>query len=182
MNAEDIKYPQGRYNPGGVSGPILYAFEEDIASFPELDNPETALTFESLIELKEAIKMKVGKQFHELYCTLETGELKDTVVGPRDGKGFENSMEISFPGNPSKFLGFKAAAANRNLVFIVPEKNKVIRVLGSKSDPAALDTGEGTSGKAIADARASVLTFKASGATPPPVYTLPLASLLVPGV
>ena len=182
MNAKNIKWPQGVYNPGGTSGPTLYAFEEDIASFPELADPETATTFDSLVEVTEAIVMKTGKQFYELYCTLETGELKSTVVGPRDGKGFENSMEISFPGSKAEFLGFQAAAANRNLVFIVPEKNKTLRVLGSKADPAALDTAEGTSGKAISDARATVMTFKASGGTPPPIYTLPLASLLVPAV
>ena len=47
---------------------------------------------------------------------------------------------------------------------------------------SCIDTAEGTSGKAISDARATVMTFKASGGTPPPIYTLPLASLLVPAV
>lgn len=181
MNAKDIKWPQGRYNPGGTVK-VYYAFKEDIDSFPVLADPETATTFESLVEYDSPIVMKSGKQFFELYCTLETGEIKSTLVGNRDGKGFENTMEISFPGSEAEFLGFQAASANRELVFIVIEKNKKARVLGSLEDPATFDTNEASSGKTVADSRASVMTFKASGATAPPIYTSPLASILTPEV
>lgn len=179
MNSKAIQWPQGRYNPAGVKR-VFYAFVEDILSFPTLADPETALTFESLAEYDGAIVMKPGKQFFPLYCTVETGEITSTLVGPRDGKGFENSVSISFPGSEAEFLGFKAASANRNIVFIVEEKNNKMRVLGSLDDPAFMDTDESTSGKAIADGRTSVLGFKASGATPAPIYTSPLASILTP--
>lgn len=181
MNAKAITWPQGRYNPGGTTK-VYYAFKEDILSFPELADPETATTFESLVEYANPIVLKTGKQFHELYCTLETGELRSTVVGPRDGKGFENFMEISFPGSEAEFLGFQAASLNRELVFVVMEKNKKVRVLGSLEDPATVDSSEGTTGKTVADARATVMTFKATGATVPPIYTSPLASILTPAV
>lgn len=181
MNAEAITFPQGRYNPAGITK-VWYAFTEDIATFPSLADPETALTYASLVELATAITMKEGKQFFELYCTLEEGEIKSTMVGSRDGKGYENSLEISFPGNDSKFLGFKAASANRTIVFIVKEKNNKLRVLGSLEDPAYVDADESVSGKKIADARRSVLTFKASAATPAPIYTQTMTSLLTPAV
>lgn len=179
MNAQAITWPQGRYNPAGTTR-VFYAFQEDILTFPELDDPESATTFESLVNYTDPITMKEGKQFHELYHTVETGELRSTVVGSRDGKGFENFLELSFPGNQALILGFLAATANRNIIALVEEKNKVIRVLGSLTDPAFIDTNEYTSGKAIADARANILTLKASGATAPPIYTLAIADLLVP--
>lgn len=179
MNGESITWPQGRYNPAGTKR-IFYAFQEDILTFPTLADPEDATTFQSLVEYDQPITMKEGKQFHELYHTVETGELRSTVVGSRDGKGFENFLELSFPGNQSLFLGFLAATANRNIVALVEEKNDVFRVLGSMTDPAFIDTNEYTSGKAIADARANILTLKASGATPPPIYKSAIADLLVP--
>lgn len=179
MNAKAIKWPQGRSNPAGTTR-FWYAFQEDIESFPVLADTETGLTLESLVEYEGPIVMKPGKQFHELYCTVEEGELKTTLVGPRDGKGWENSCDISFPGSEAEFLGFLAASANRNLVIIVEEKNKKIRVLGDPNDPAALDTTELTSGKKIADGRVGALTFKASGATPSPIYKSSMASILTP--
>jgi hypothetical protein len=180
MNSAAVTYPQGRYNPAGITK-VWWALAADIATFPTLDTPDdVGATFSSLVSYDEAIVMKTGKKFEELYCTLEEGELKSVFVGNRDGKGKENTLEISFPGNDAPFLGFEAFVANRpDLVFLVREKNAKVRVLGSPEDPAYLDTGDATSGKKIADGRKNVLTFKASGATAPPLYTLPVASLLV---
>jgi len=178
MNAAAITYPRGRYNPAGFTK-VYYAFPEDIATFPTLDQPgDGGATFSTLVTYDAAITMKTGKQFFEIYCTLEEGELKSTVAGARDGKGKENMMEISFPGNDAAFLGFEAYALNRDFIFIVKEKNGTLRVLGSLEDPAYLDSGEGTSGKKIADSRKHVLTFKASGATAPPIYGVAITSLL----
>lgn len=181
MNAAAITYPQGRSNPGGVTR-ILYAFAEDILTFPTTADTETATTLESVIELSGAIVMKTGKQFHDLYCTLEEGQVKSNIVGPRDGKGFENMVELSYPGNDPVFLGFIASVANRQIVLIVKEKNNVLRVIGSLEDPAYLETGEYDGGKKIADGRKTVFSFKDTKATPAPIYTEPLTSLLTPAV
>lgn len=179
MNAKAILWPQGRYNPGGINQ-VYYGFQEDFLSFPALADPETATTYESLVTYLTAITMKTGKQIFPLYCTVETGEIKSTMVGPRDGKGYENMLEISFPGSEEEFLGFKAASANRQLIFFVREKNGKMRVLGNIENPAYFENDESTSGKAIADGRSSKLTFKASGGTPSPIYKMPITSLLSP--
>lgn len=183
MNAVDILYPQGRYNPAGLTR-VLFAFTEDIATFPVMPDTETATTFAELVEITTPITMVTGKKFNELYCTLEEGELKSKQVGPRDGKGKENELEISFPGNEAEFLGFEAQCANRTLVFLVLEKNGKWRVLGSDIDPAYLEVSDNTSGKKIADGRSTKLTFKASGPTAPMIYkpTGGVASLLVAAV
>lgn len=181
MNAAAITYPRGQYNPGGVSK-VWYAFIDDVATFPSLADPGTAITLASLVEYIDPITMKSGKQFQPLYCTLETGELKSQMVGQRDGHGFENSGMISFPGNTSDFLGFKAYAANTQLIIIVKEKNGVLRVLGDLDNPAEMEVVDDSSGAKIADPRASKVTMKASGSTPPPVYTLTMDALLTPAV
>jgi hypothetical protein len=179
MNAVAITYPQGRFNPAGVTR-VLYAFAEDILTFPTLADSETALTFASLVEYDGPIVMKTGKQFFDLYCTLEEGEIKTGMAGPRDGKGFENTLEISFPGNDANFLGYKASLANRQVVFIVKEKNGIVRVVGSLEDPAYMETDDATSGKKIADGRKSIITFKDSKSTPAPIYKTALTSILTP--
>lgn len=179
MNISNLTFPAGRYNPGGITE-VLQAFVEDIASFPVLADPDTATTLASLVTYAEAITMKTGKSFRKIYCTLEEGEIKSKMVGARDGKGYENTLEISFPGSEGEMLGFRAYAANRQSVFLVKEKNGKVRVLGSLEDPAYFEDDDATSGKKIADLRATKMTFKASGATAAPIYSLPVTSLLVP--
>lgn len=177
MNAQAITFPQGNYNPAGVSE-IYYGFKEDFASFPLLPEPDTAETYASLVEYPSAIVMLPTKRIWPLYCTLEEGQIKSTLVGPRDGKGYDNMIELSFPGNEAEFLGFQATAANRELIFFVKEKNRKVRVLGDLENPAYMETAEGDSGKKISDGRKTVLTFKSSSGTPAPLYTIPLTSLL----
>ena len=177
MNTQSVKYPLGKYNPAGITK-VWWAWAEDFLSFPVLPDTETATDMETLAKYVAAAVMKAGKKLEELYCTIEEGEIKTEMDGPRDGKGFKNSLEISFPGNTALMLGFQAAAANRPLIFFVKEKNGVIRVLGTNEDPAYFDANASTSGKKISDGRASVMTFSNTAATPAPIYTLPMAALL----
>ena len=181
MNAAAITHPAGRYNPGGTTE-HFYAFVDDVLTMPVVADPETATDFASLAVLSTAIVMKTGKQFNKIYCTVEEGEVKTTMVGPRDGKGFENMVEISFPGNTPEILGFQASVANRPCIFIVKEKNGILRVLGGLGDPSYFETLDYSSGKKIADGRANKMTFKDSKATPAPIYTVAMASLLIPAV
>lgn len=178
LNAKNITWPQGRENPGGIGSMIYYAFEEDILSWPAAATPdtETATTFAMLgeIPIGDPFVFKTGKCFFELYCTLEEGEVKHAMVGPRDSKGFENSVDISFPGSDAELIGFLAAAANRRIVCLVPEMNGKVRLIGHPRFPAQIDTNEGTSGKKVADGRANKITIKASAGTPPQVYLAPI--------
>jgi hypothetical protein len=179
MNTAAILFAKGQYNPGGISR-VWYCPIVDIATMPAPADPATATDMGSLATLASAITCATGKQFQEIYCTLETGQVKCQMVGQRDGKGFENSAELSFPGNTALLLGFEAYFANTPLIIIVKEKNGVLRVIGDLDNPAELDTADGQSGQKIADSRRTVLTFKASSSTPAPIYGETIDSLLTP--
>ncbi|MBC8053758.1 MAG: hypothetical protein H7Y13_11905 [Sphingobacteriaceae bacterium] len=180
MNLQNLTWPAGRRNAAGISR-ILFCPCEDILTFPALGDPETATTYAELIEMEDLIVCKTGKKFIEIYCTLETGEVKSKMVGPRDGKGRENSVELSSPGNEAAFLGFDSYTDNLPGVFVVLEKNGKWRVVGSLNDPAYKDDSDGTSGKAGTDGRATKLMFKSLQETAPPIYKPVggVASLLV---
>lgn len=179
LNAKDIVYPQGRFNPGGLQGEVYYAFEEDIQSWPaalvNIDT-ETAVEFADLVTVPAAdpFVLKATKSFKKLYVTLETGELKFSLIGPRDSKAFSNSMEISYPSNDAEILGFIASSANRRLVFLVKETNGRIKVLGTPGFPAQLETVEGTTGKLVEDGNVAVQTYLSKSAIPAPIYKAPI--------
>src|SRR5690606_16742858 len=119
-----------------------------------------------------------GKSVKKLYVTLETGEIRYSLIGPRDSKSFSNSIEISYPSNDGAILGFIASSANRRLVFIVVEQNGRAKVLGTPQFPAQLETAEGTSGKLIEDGNVVVQTYLSKSAIPAALYKAPI--LLAP--
>jgi len=179
LNAVDILYAQGKSNPGGIQNIVYYAFEEDISKWPAaITNIDTehASTLEEIVTIPavDAFEFYPGKSFKKLYCTLETGELKYSLIGARDSKSFSNSMEISYPSNDDKILGFIAASANRQLVFLVPEQNGRVKVLGTPAFPAQLETVEGTTGKLVEDGNLVVQTFLSKSPIPAPVYKAPI--------
>lgn len=180
MNAANVQYTQGAYNPAGTTR-VLWAFVTDVLSIPTLPTPATAVTFDELVEMTSAIVMKTGKRMFDLYVTSEEGEVKSKLVGPRDGKGRENSFEGSYPGNDPLFLGWDAATDNNPIIMLVQEKNGKWRLLGDLNDPAYKEDSDGSSGKKVADGRATKFMFKSVGAIPPPIYnpTGGVASLLV---
>ncbi|MGA6117154.1 hypothetical protein [Sphingobacterium anhuiense] len=185
LNAKDIVFGQGRYNPGGITGEVYYAFIEDIEKWPDAlskIDTETAVEFEDLVTVKaaDAFVFKAGKSFKKLYVTLETGELKYSLIGPRDGKSFSNSMEVSYPSNDKSIVGFVASSANRRMVFIVIEQNGVAKVLGTKQFPAQLETAEGSTGKLIEDANALVQTYLSKSPIPAAVYEPPILLVAAP--
>lgn len=181
MNAKPILFPQGISNPGGTTE-VLYQFAENFATFPSVPDFATATDFEVLAKLATLPTLKTGEKLEKLYCTVEEGEIKSTMVGERDGKGFENEASIFFPGNTPEFYGFLAATANRQIIFFIKEKNGVWRVLGSLEDPAYVDTSESTSGKKIADRRGTTVAFKASGPTAAPILGVAITPLLTAAV
>ncbi len=186
LNAKNITYAQGAFNPGGVQGRVFYAFEEDIVKWPDAlrtIDTATAIEFSELatIPADDPFEFKAGKSFKEIYVTLETGELKYSLIGPRDSKAFQNSMEISFPSNSQEIIGFIAATANRRLVFLVPEQNNRVKVLGTPQFPAQLETVEGTSGKLIEDGNVAVQTYLSKSPIPAPVYLPPIVTEPVGG-
>lgn len=183
LNAKDIVFQQGVFNPGGIAGEVYYAFTEDIETWPaalSVIDTENATDFDDLVTVKAAddFKFKTGKSFKKLYVTLETGELKYSLIGARDGKSFQNSMEISYPKNDATISGFVASTANRRMVFIAIEQNGTAKVLGTKQFPAQLETAEGGTGKLIEDPNTLVQTYISKSPIPPAIYEPPI--LLVP--
>lgn len=188
LNASDILYQKRKPNPGGITSEVYYAFADDIKTWPaaltDLDY-EKAVTLEEIvtIPIADEFAFHPGKSFKKLYCTLETGELKYSLIGARDSKSFSNSMEVSYPSNDEKITGFVAAASNADLVFLVREQNGRVKVLGTPKYPAMLETAEGTTGKLIEDGNVLVQTYMSKSPIPAPVYKGPilLEAAVVPG-
>lgn len=160
----DLLWTVGSENMGGLSGELYFCPTEDIdlTTPPTLDADGVTITGD--------LVCKTGKKFIRVYHTRGTGELKDELVGERDGKSFENMVEFFFPGSKKEISTFKRDVANTPMVVICRDTDGNLRLLGvavlngtliSLGFPAYLESAPSTSGKASADRKGTTFTFKA---------------------
>ena len=162
----DFNFEEGTINMGGTAGKVYAIPASDVETIPAPGaNSLTVAT---------AIVCKSGQKFAEIYMTSETGEVKDTEVGERDGGSFETGLEWWSPAISDELLTLKSKFANGGFIFLIKDSNNIMRIVGSKDHPAYREPGEITTGKAPKDRRGASFKFKASSPTPALIYTGPV--------
>jgi len=152
LQAIDKNLPGGA-NMGGIPQTVFAAYWDDVLTWPTEPDLATVLSLEDLASLTGSVVMKTGKCFFPIYVTDDAGEFEIEPVGEIDGKSFVEHLRIFNPGLQKKILGLMNAAKNENLVFIVPDNNGNMFLMGDKLRAAvyaASPDGMGT-GKATAD-------------------------------
>jgi hypothetical protein len=161
MNFQDInKNLINGENMGGIAQKLYFGLHADVATWPTKPTTEAA-DLEALGALTGNITMKPGKRMFEMYITDDTGELQMETVGEKDGKSFVMHLRLFHPGLLEKILGFRNATKNENMVFIVPDNNGQMFLLGDAIRPATLESdaeGAGT-GKETAARRGVGMEF-----------------------
>jgi hypothetical protein len=168
LDLEDVIKEGCADNDAGLASKHYYARVEDILTFPV--PPANPTSFAQKVTVASDFVMKTGKSFKSFYCTLEKGELKGELQGPRDGKSWINMGDFFHPGNEPSVLGFMETIKNEDVVLLVKELNGQVRIMGAPNVPANLETATGTTGKATADERGFTFTIKSINGIAP-VYT-----------
>lgn len=92
---------------------------------------------------------------------LEKGSYSFSVVGGLGSKSFEERLVFAIPGVDAAQLEYIKKIINVPAVWLGPDKNDVIHVLGSKDDPAYVEVVDGTTGTAGTDERIITVTVRA---------------------
>ncbi|MPL77636.1 hypothetical protein SDC9_23493 [bioreactor metagenome] len=155
--------PDGE-NMGGLPQKVYFGFHADVATWPT--KPAAPVAIDEQAVLTGDVTMKEGKRMFEMYMTDDTGEFKIEPVGESDGKSFVARLSFFHPGLSPKILGFMNAAKNDNLVFIVPDNNGNMYLMGDSLRPATYSgspDGVGTSKETAGRRGASMeFTYKTS--------------------
>lgn len=179
MAFEDLSWPQGSENMGGLIGDLFFIPIEDVddASLPTLDADGVSITGN--------IAPKSGKEFFQIYHTKGTGKIDDTTVGERDSKSYENMLEFFHPGQGKELANFKAEVCNTPGLWIGKDSKGNYRVLGmcaingaiSIERPAYCESIQGSTGAAASDQNGSTFQVKAAAPHPALYYagTIPTA-------
>ena len=165
MILQDLIWPNGQDNDGGVGSEHYYALIDDVRTWPVI--APTPTNFTGKVTLTGSFVMKPGKKFQKIYCTLEKGMIASTQVGERDGKSYETIATLHFPGNTPEMIGFLEHLKNSNIVLVVRELMGTQRVLGSQYLPANIETSAVTTGTAVADLKGATFTVRSIGRIAP---------------
>lgn len=143
--------PNGE-NMGGLPMKVYFGYWADVATWPT--KPAAPSTLEELAALTGDLAMASTKRMFELYITDDTGEFKIESVGDKDGKSFVMHLSLFHPGLQKSILGFINAAKNENLVFIVPDNDGNMFLMGDElraavfeSSPDGMGTGKETTAR-----------------------------------
>jgi len=121
-------------NMGGLPQKVYFGYHADVAGWPT--KPLAPVSIADQAVLVGDLTMKPGKRMFEMYITDDTGEFKIEPVGESDGKSFIARLSTFHPGLNANLLGFMNAAKNENLVFIVPDNNGNMYLMGDQLRPA----------------------------------------------
>lgn len=171
LTLESINWPDGQDNIGGIETKVYWAPLADVCQLPEPKDLDAASSFSDLVTISTDITFKSGKGWHEMYITPDTGSVNDESVGEVDGKSFKNKFVGFHPGTRAEMLGWARWANNTNLVFLVPEADGQVRLLGSKQFPAKVEVMNPSTGEATEARKGTQMEFSCPRVSPAPIYS-----------
>jgi hypothetical protein len=171
VDTQDLTHLSGSDNTPGIQQKIFYTTLENIVSLPLPKEDNSAAPTGSFADLVTILaNIVVTKPFSSIYVTLEEGELKHVGQGETDSMSYKNSLEFAHPGSKPEVLGFAQWCKNSNLIFLVPETDGQVRVLGTRAFPAKMESAPGSTDKKAAGAKKTTFTFQSSRKGPAPVF------------
>lgn len=134
---------------GGVSARLFYA----PASFLDKLTPPTLTgNYETRITIPATnLAFKTGKGWKGIDVMVDENELKNTFVGNRGNKKAKAEMDFYIPVFKPEAVGFLDTYKNVPMVFAIPDANGLIWILGTKLNPAFVESADGTTGKKYED-------------------------------
>lgn len=157
-------------NPPGVKALVYAVLASEIATFPSVlqtTNPGDTVTLDGDITLEP------GAEWAAIEFQTKNGKLRSAKTGERGaGGGFDNIFEGFLPGMTAveiEAVSFMNSPCG--YVYLVQQKNNVIRVIGNPDEPAFADTLEMDTGLTGEDKAGTTVVIGAELDIPAPVYT-----------
>jgi len=171
VDTQDLVHQSGSDNTPGIQQKIFYTTLENVVTLPKPvidDSASPTGSFADLVTILDDIVVKVP--LSSIYVTLEEGELKHVGQGETDSMSFKNSLEFAHPGSKAEVLGFAQWVKNNNIIFLVPEVDGQVRLLGNRAYPAKMESAPGSTDKKAAGAKKTTFTFQSSRKGPSPIF------------
>ncbi len=135
---------------GGLSTRMFYAPAEFFDTFTLPTDGSN--DFASRITINEGdISFKSGKGWKGIDVMVDENELKSNLVGNRGNKKAKAELELYIPSFRDRSIGFTDVFKNAPTVYAIVDANAVVWIIGTKLNPAFMESADGTTGKKYED-------------------------------
>ena len=165
---EDVPYCQGSASLPGVRPHMYMVRRTNILSFPKVQGND-ATKLEDVAVIKSNFVLAEGVKFVKI--DLVEGESEPTCEnqGNEGAKSFLNKVAFVLPGTQKKVTGLISKLNNDAVVFLYPQRDGAIRLIGNEMFRVQLELGQ-NAGKAVTDSSQSTITASVSDINPAPFY------------
>lgn len=146
---ESIDFCPNEEISAGISTRMFYAPAEFLE---KCELPDGTGAYDTRITIADSnLTLKSTKNWKGIDIQMDEGELKNSLVGNIGNKKNKAELEIKIPGFRPKVIGFVDTYKNVPMVFVVPDASGVFWVVGTKINPAYMESADGTTGKKTED-------------------------------
>lgn len=128
-------------NKAGVHQLVHIIPSCDVEDFPALPAYDP-LAPEDSVTLPSDIVVKIGKNWFQINCIVDTGTIRSVAEGNIGSKGFRNETQIELIGASAAKLAWWNQVINGCFIAVVEDKNGRKRVIGNLKSTAHFDTIE----------------------------------------
>lgn len=143
MDIQDSIHVCGTPNIPGVRTRLYLVCECDVETWPDLlatTNPGDSIALDGDIELK------VDKYWAQFDIVSQTGEIKNTMIGPRGSKSYQQTFDFQKASILDEVDEWFNKYANMCAIAVIVDNMGIKRVMGIPGCPVDIATAEGTSG------------------------------------
>lgn len=134
---------------GGISTRILYA---PIAFLDKCTLPPNTGELGKANTIEDGnLTLITGKTWKGIDVQINENELKTSLVGNAGNKKAKSDLEAKIPRFSDKVLDFIGRYKNVPMIFVVPDAVGTLWVVGTKINPAFMDSADATTGKKAED-------------------------------
>lgn len=148
-------------NAAGIKGTIYHIPADEFASWPAFLSTTGAGDTVKLTGNFSLVTTSGFGYFRSFPCLLEKGSVKYNAVGGLGSKSVEALAVYAIAGMDAAQLEHFYQILNIPGVWLFPDKNSSVHVIGKNDDPAYIQDAAGDTGTAATDERIITLTVRA---------------------
>lgn len=168
--AEDLLNLTGGDTTAGLTTVVFWGYAHQVKTWPK---PKGGSTVDE-VTADAAVVLEPGAKIGKLKVTFNENDLKYKLAGQIGSKGYKQDLSLYRAGQLAEFLGFTTKVKNKELFFIIPDKNGNQYFLGSELIPCLPSEGEGSLGNNVDAKNGNSITITSESRIPLLIYPFPV--------
>ena len=165
---DNVEFCQGSASLPGIRPHMYMIKRSNIVTFPKVLG-KSATSLEDVAVIKDNFVLAADAKFVKVELVDGASEPTCENQGNEGAKSYNNSVSFVVPGTEKKATGLIALLNTDDVIFLYPQRNGAIRVIGNDMFRVQLTLGQ-SAGKEVTDSSQTTITASVSDINPAPFY------------